>query len=134
MRFGGQVKAPAPWPPRFIVSRASEVMVSPEVIFGSRRAFCSAHLNMASLWLPIPTLAPMIERNAGEVRPSSITTRHSPSIERPSPPWPSGMDRPKTPSARISSTISPGMASSSASLASSGCSRSATNRRTVSRR
>ncbi len=47
----------------------------------------------------MPTLVPKAERNAGLVRPSSIATRHSSSMERSRPPYSSGIDRPKRPSA-----------------------------------
>ena len=45
----------------------------------------------------MPTVLPNTERNAGEVRPNSIATRASSSMPSPSPPYSSGIDRPKRP-------------------------------------
>jgi hypothetical protein len=54
---------------------------------------------------PMPLLVPTTERNAAEVRPSSIATSASSSIVRPRPPYSSGIDRPKRPRLRISSMM-----------------------------
>src|SRR5215207_8140384 len=88
---------------------------------------------MTSPCEPIPLLVPRIERKAGEVRPSRNATCASSAMVSPSPPYSSGMDRPKRPSSRISATTSSGTRSSSATRCSSGRSRSVTKRSTVSR-
>ena len=80
----------------------------------------------------MPLLVPSSERKAGEVRPISKATLTSSSIVRPRPPYASGIDRPKRPSAFISATMSAGMASVSSTRASFGTSRSRTKRATVS--
>src|SRR5690242_1723887 len=107
-------------------------MISPEAILGSHAAFCSGVPAITSPWLPIPTLVPNAERKAGVVRPNSIATRASSAIVRPRPPYSSAIDRPNRPMSRISAMTASGMVSFASTSASSGRSRSATKRRTVS--
>ena len=111
---------------------AKLVTISPLAMRGSHSAFCSGVPAMTRPWLPIPTLVPNAERNAGVVRPSSIATRHSSLMVRPSPPYSSAIDRPNRPSSRISAITSSGIASAASTAASSGRSRSPTKRRTPS--
>src|SRR3989338_1274582 len=85
---------------------------------------------MTMPWLPMPTLVPMTERKAGEVRPSSNMRRHSSSMVRPRPPYSTGTEIPKRPSSFISSTISSGTLSDSETSSSIGRRRSSTKRRT----
>ena len=61
-------------------------MISPDAMPGRNFSFWASVPNITSAWLPMPTLVPKVERNAGLVRPSSMPTRHSSSIERSRPP------------------------------------------------
>ena len=114
--------------------RAKEVTISPDAMPGQvlRRFWSSGVPNITRPWLPMPTLVPKADRKAGLAWPSAIATRHSSSMERSSPPYSSGIERPNRPSARISASTFSGMASFSATLASIGRRRSATKRFTVS--
>ena len=113
---------------------ANDATTSPDASFGSHAAFCSGVPASTRPCEPMPTLLPNADRNAGDVRPSSSTASVSSSIVRPSPPYSSAIDSPKSPSVRISRTTGSGIASASLTSRSRGTSRSATKRRSVSRK
>lgn len=110
---------------------AKEMICAPLAMPGRYLAFCATVPKRTNPWLPMPTLVPKVERKAGLVRPISNETSVSSSTDSARPPYSAGIDRPNRPSAFISSTTSAGTRSCSPTCASSGRSRSATNRRTA---
>ena len=66
--------------------RAKEATASPEAILGNHASFWPGVPPSISTCPAIPLLVPNIDRSAGVVYPSSITTRLSSSIDNPNPP------------------------------------------------
>src|SRR5690606_27489886 len=107
-------------------------MISPDARRGRYFCSCSSVPSMTMRCEPMPLFVPISERKAGEVRAISNANSTSSSMVSASPPYSSGMHRPKRPSSRICSTTFPGTLSVSASSSSNGISCSRTKRDTLS--
>ena len=113
---------------------ANEAINSPVANLGRYLAFCSGVPSNKMPCEPIPTVVPNRERKHGEVWPMASMTMTSSSIVRARPPNSSGTVRPNKPIFFMSSTMSCGISSVSATWASAGTRRSRTKRLTVSSR